>query len=89
MTWLIISLKTRPGQMQHGRGAHAGADVGRTGGQITELRVVSEIEFALERAVDFVDQLERVLQLQAGADRLHAQMILLVDHDAQASGGDS
>ena len=53
------------GQMQHGRGAHAGADIGRAGGQIAELRVVGEIELRLERAVDFVDELEGALQLQA------------------------
>ena len=51
--------------------------------EIAELLIVGEVEFAFERAVHFVDQLEGAFQLQAGADRLHAQMILLVDHDAE------
>ena len=80
---MINSLRDQAGQVQHRGSAHAGADVGRARGQITELRIVGEIEFALERAVDFIDQLERALQLQTGADRLHAQMIFFVDHDAE------
>ncbi len=69
--------------MEHGGGAHPGADVGGAGGQVTKMLIVSDIELALEGAVDFVDQLEGVLQLQPGANRLHPQMILLVDHDAE------
>ncbi len=73
----------KTGKMQHGRGPHAGADVGRAGGQITEPRVVGEIELRLERAVDLVDELERALQLETGANRLHPQVVFLVHHDAQ------
>ena len=73
----------KAGQMEHGGGAHAGADIRRASGQITEPRVVGEIEFRLERAVHFIDELERALQLQTRADRLHPQVIFLVDHDAQ------
>src|ERR1700730_17098603 len=69
--------------MKHGGGAHAGADVRRTRRQITEPRVVGEIELRFERAVYFVDELERALQLQTGPDRLHPQMIFFIHHDAQ------
>ena len=47
--------------MQHRGRAQTGADVGRAGGQITDPLVVSELELALERAVDLVHELERLL----------------------------
>ena len=71
------------GQMQHGGRAHAGADVRRARGQITEPLIVSEFEFALQRGVDLVEKLERLFQLQTRAHRLHSQMIFFVDHDAE------
>ena len=69
--------------MKHRGSAHPGADVRRTRRQVTELRVVGEIEFRFERAVHFVDELEGALQLQTRPDRLHPQMIFFVHHDAQ------
>src|ERR1043166_5468903 len=69
--------------MQHRGRAQTGAHVRRAGSEITEPLVVSELELAFERTVDLVHELERLLQLQAGADRLHAQMVLFVDHDAE------
>src|SRR5258708_25789197 len=69
--------------MQHRRGAHAGADVCWTSSKITEALIVSEIEFAFERTVDLIDELERAFQLQPRANRLHPQMVLFVDHDAE------
>ena len=70
-------------QVQHRRSAHTGADIGWARGQISESRVVSEIELALEGAVDFIHELESIFQLQTRANRLHPQMIFFVDHDAE------
>ena len=45
--------------------------------------IVRDVEFALECAIDFIDELERTLELQPRTDRLHAQVIFLVKHDAE------
>ena len=55
-------------QMDHRRGAHAGADVRRAGGEIAELRVKGEVELAFECGVHLVDHLENALELQPAAD---------------------
>src|SRR4051812_9586422 len=69
--------------MQHRGSAHTCAHIRGASSQITELWVIGEIEFALEGAVNFINQFESSLQLQAGADRLHTQVIFLIDHDAE------
>ena len=71
------------GQVHHGRGAHAGADVGRAGGEVADLGREGEVEFLLQLRVELVDGLEQRLELQAGAQRLDAEVVLLVDHDAE------
>jgi len=71
------------GQVHHGGGAHAGADVGGAGGEVADLGREGEIEFFLQLGVEFIDGLEERLELQAGAERLDPQMVLLVDHDAE------
>ena len=71
------------GQMQHGADAHAGAEVGRAGGQVAELGAEGEIELALQFGVDLVDGHARPAELQAGPQGLHPQMVLLVDHHAE------
>ena len=45
----------QPGQMQHGADADAGAEIGRAGGQITQVRAESVIEFALQFGIHLVD----------------------------------
>jgi hypothetical protein len=70
-------------QVQHCRSAHSRSDVGRARGQVPKFRVVGKIKFGLERAVYFVNELESLSQLQTGANRLHAQMILFVHHYAE------
>src|SRR5213592_4250771 len=72
-----------PGQVEHRGGAHTGADVRGARGQVSQPRIESEVQFAFKRAVDFVHELKCLFQLQAGANRLHPQMIFFVDHDAQ------
>src|SRR6266513_3445553 len=73
----------KPRQMQHGRGTHAGPDVRRTGGQVSKPRIESKIQFAFKRRVDFIDELERLFQLESGTNALHPEMIFLIDHDAE------
>ena len=58
MIWLIWSLEHERGQVHHGRGAHAGADVGRAGGEVADLGREGEIELLLQLGVDLVDRLE-------------------------------
>src|SRR6476469_9681877 len=69
--------------MEHCRSAHASADVCRASRKIPETLIVGDVEFAFESAVNFVDQFERAFQLQSRANRLHPEMIFLVDHDAK------
>ena len=69
--------------MQHCRRAHARADIGRTGRQITEALVVSELELVLQRGVDLIEKFKSLFQLQTRAHRLHPQMIFFIDHDAE------
>src|SRR4030095_4215712 len=69
--------------MEHGRSAHAGPDVCRASGEIAEALIVGDVEFAFESAVNLVDQFERAFQLQSRANRLHPEMLFLVNHDAE------
>ena len=70
--------------MQHRGRAHSSTDVRRACGQISKPRIEGEVQFAFERAIDFIDEFECLFQLQAGTNRLHPQMIFLVDHDAKS-----
>ena len=74
------------GQVHHGGGAHAGADVGRARGEIADLRREGEVELLLQLRVELVDRLEQRLELEARAQRLDAEVVLLVDHDAERCG---
>ena len=69
--------------MQHRRRAHAGANVGGTGRQISKPWIKCEVQFAFQRRVDFVYEFERLFQLESRTNRLHPQMIFFVDHDAE------
>ena len=71
--------------MQHGADANAGADVGGASGQIAEVVREGVLEPLLQNRVDLVDGLPRGAKLEAGPQRLHAQMVFLVDHDAERS----
>ncbi len=53
------------GQVHHGGGAHAGAEVRRAGGQVAEARREGEVEALLERRVQLVDRGPGLLQLEA------------------------
>jgi hypothetical protein len=69
--------------MQHRGSAHPGAHIRRARGQISETLIVGELQFIFEGAVDFIDKLECLFQLQTGSDRLHAQVVLFIDHNAE------
>ena len=83
MICVIWSFEHERGQVHHRRGAHAGADVGRARGEVADLRREGEIELLLHLGVELVDGLEQRLELQPGAQRLDAEVVLLVDHDAE------
>ena len=68
------------GQVHHGGGAHAGADVGRAGGQVAVLGVPGPAQLALQRLVEGHRQLEVGVAAQPGADDLEPDVVLLVEH---------
>ena len=76
--------QNQPRQMQHGADADAGAEVGRAGGQVAEFGSEGVIELLLQVGIHLVNGRPGLPQLQAGAQGLHAQMIFLVDHHAEA-----
>ena len=69
-------------QVQHHAHAQAGADVRGAGGQIAELRVIGVGDLLGEQRVDAVDLLPGGLQVEPAVHHLDAQMVLLVDHQA-------
>ena len=70
--------------MHHQRRAHARAGVGGAGGEIAKLGIEAERAYAFQKFLRPESLLGRLGQGQAGYDRLNTQMILLVDHDADA-----
>ena len=57
----------QPGQVEHCGGAHSGADVRRTGGQVAELRMKGKFEQGLELAVRLVDHGEDFSELETAS----------------------
>ena len=70
-------------QVQHHAHPHARADVGRAGGQVAELLVEGVGDVLLDEVVDAVDLLPDALQVQAALHDLHAEVVFLVDHQAE------
>ena len=70
-------------QVQHHADAHAGADVGRAGGQIAQPLVEGVGDLLLDQVVDAVDLLPDALQVQPALHHLDPQVVLLVDHQAE------
>ncbi len=65
-------------------GAHPRADVGRAGGEIAETpRRTRTASPALERVVEAADRVPGLLELHPALQALEAQVVLLVDHDAE------
>ena len=71
----------QPGQVEHHADADAGADVGRAGGQVAELRAEGVGELFLELVVELVDRVPDLGEPEAREHELDAEMVLLVDHD--------
>ena len=78
---LVAHHKT--GQVQHGRRAHAGADIRGACGEVAEVRAEGEFQTLLELGVHAVDHFKNIVELQTATDRLHAEVVLLVDHHAE------
>ena len=70
-------------QVQHHADPHAGADVGGAGGQVAPALVEGVGHMLLDQVVDVVDLFPGRLQVQPALHHLDAQMILLVDHQAE------
>ena len=68
--------------MQHHAGPHPGADVGRAGGQVAELVAEGVTDALFQHVVNAVDLLPGLVEGEAAANDLQAQVVLLVDHQA-------
>lgn len=68
-------------QMEHGGGSHAGAQIGRAGGEVAEFGIEGEGDLFGEFVVHPIQCCERLTEVQPGADALHAEVVLLIDHD--------
>ena len=71
----------KAGKMEHGGGAHTRADIRRAGSEVAEGGRKGEFEFVLEGCVEFVGGLPGFEKMEAGAEGLKADVVLLVDHD--------
>ena len=69
------------GQMEHGGGAQAGAEVGRAGGEEAELGGKGDFEIFFQGGVDLVGLFPSGLEVETAAHDLDAEVILFVDHD--------
>src|ERR1035437_4244799 len=74
----------QPRQMYEYRGTHAGSHIRRTGREKTELRVIRKGDPCTKLAVNPIERRVGRTKLETGLQRLHAEVILLIDHDAQA-----
>src|SRR3954462_13182233 len=70
--------------MNQYRCPHSGSHVRRARGEISELGVVRERDPSTKLTVNSIQGCERGAKLEPRLKRLQAEMILLVDHDAQS-----
>ena len=70
-------------QVQHHAHPHAGADVGGAGRQVAQPLVEGVGDLLLDQVVDAVDLLPDAVQVQPALHHLDAQVVLLVDHQAE------
>ncbi len=76
-----VLVQDQPRQVQHGADSDPGADVGRTGRQITQVRTEGIIELSLEGRIGLVNRRPGLAKLEAGAQGLHTEVIFLVNHE--------
>jgi len=69
--------------MEHGGGAHTGANIGRAGGKVAEGGREGEFEFVFEGCIELVGGFPSFEKMEARAEGLKADMIFLVDHDRE------
>ncbi len=69
--------------MEHDADADARADVGGTRGQVAQLLAEGVGDVLLDGIVELVDGVPAIVERKAAAEDLHAEMVLLVDHQAQ------
>ena len=75
--------QNQPRQMEHRADADARAEIRRAGRQIAKLVVEGIIQLLLQLGIQMVNRAPRLPQLQPGPQRLHPQMVLLVDHHTE------
>src|SRR5690606_40776679 len=70
------------GKVDQNRGPQTRSDIGRTARKIPVLLMIRERESDTQLLVELVYTMERFMEPESGQDRLHPQVVLLVDHDA-------
>ena len=71
--------------MQQERRAHPRAGIGRERGQVAKLLVERKLVLPRKRVVDAETRLCRAEQIIPRANRLNAQVVILIHHDADAA----
>jgi hypothetical protein len=71
----------QPGQVEHDRQAQPRAGVGGARGQEAELLGEGDRHPLDQRVVELLRAAEGAVELEAGLEHLHAQVVLLVEHD--------
>ena len=74
----------QPGQVEHHRSTHTGADIGRTTGQIAQLFIKGIVDFLTQGIVNSTDFSVDFRKLKSGTDGLHPDLIFFIDHDGTA-----
>jgi hypothetical protein len=69
--------------MEHCADADAGTEISGAGGKVTDIRAEGVFELPFEGGIRLINGEPGLLELEAGAERLHAEMVLLIDHDAK------
>src|SRR5205807_1595458 len=70
-------------QVEHGTDADPGANISWARRQVAELGAKSVIEFFLEERIGLINSAPGLSKLQSRPERLHAKVVLLVDHEAK------
>ncbi len=69
--------------MQHGTDPDASPNICGAGSQVAQFRVESVIQLLFEGRICLVDGSPCLAQLQTRPQGLHAEVVLLVDHEAK------
>ena len=75
--------QNQPGQVEHGTDPNTRAEVGRAGRQIPELRAESIVQLLFECRIGGINRRPGQAQLEPGAQGLHAQVVFLIDQEAE------